>query len=120
LRVGDGHHRLEPAQIAVGAPILGELDAGAGELAWMRSSLPSSRSKRAKASAGGTGEAGDDGAGAEAAQLPGVGLDDGIAHRDLAVAGDDDLAALAQADDRRAVPDRADALAVSWDMDTCG
>ena len=31
--VGDRHHRFEPAQIAVGAPVLGELDAGAGQLA---------------------------------------------------------------------------------------
>src|ERR1700730_15252225 len=30
--VGDRHHRFEAAAVAVGAPILGQLDAGAGEL----------------------------------------------------------------------------------------
>ena len=30
--VGDDHHRFQPAQIAVGAPILGEFDAGAVKL----------------------------------------------------------------------------------------
>src|SRR6185369_4822589 len=33
--VGHRHHRLEPAKVAVGAPILGELDAGARQLARM-------------------------------------------------------------------------------------
>src|SRR5271170_6368918 len=32
LRVGDRHHRFQPAQIAVGAPILGQFDAGPGQL----------------------------------------------------------------------------------------
>ena len=31
--VGDQQHRLEAAEIAVGAPVLRQLDAGAGELA---------------------------------------------------------------------------------------
>src|SRR5205807_1658207 len=61
---------------------------------------------------GRAGETGDDGAAAEAAQLLGVRLDDGVAHRYLAVAGDDHRAALTQAEDRRAVPNRADLLAV--------
>ena len=30
--VGDGHQRLQPAQVAVGAPVLGEFDAGALKL----------------------------------------------------------------------------------------
>ena len=54
---------------------------------------------------GGAGEPGDDLAVlAEAADLPGVGLHHRVAHRDLAVAGDDGLAALADADDGGAVP----------------
>ena len=36
--------------------------------------------------------------------LRGIRLDDRLTHRDLAVAGDHDLTALAQAEDRRAVP----------------
>ena len=35
LGIGDRHHRLQAAQVAIGAPVLGELDAGAGELAGM-------------------------------------------------------------------------------------
>src|SRR6185437_7260699 len=33
LLVGDDHHGFEPAQVAVGAPVLGELDRGAQKLA---------------------------------------------------------------------------------------
>src|SRR6185437_3388509 len=54
---------------------------------------------------GRAGEAGDDRAVAEPAQLLGIGFDDGLAHRHLAVAGDHHAAALAQAEDGRAVPD---------------
>ena len=35
LGIGDRHHRLEAAQVAVGAPVLGELDRGAHQLAGM-------------------------------------------------------------------------------------
>ena len=33
LRVADQQQRLEAAQVAVGAPVLGQLDGGAGEVA---------------------------------------------------------------------------------------
>ena len=102
--VGDRHHRLEPAQIAVGAPVLGELDAGARELARMLLELGLQPLEQGEGVGGGAGEAGDDLAVAQPAHLAGVGLDDGLAHRDLAVAGDDDLAALAHGEDGRAVP----------------
>ena len=55
---------------------------------------------------GRAGEAGDHVALAEPAHLLGVVLDDGLADRHLAVAGDHDLAALADGQDRRAVPIR--------------
>ena len=50
------------------------------------------------------GEAADDLAVAQAADLLGVALDDGLAHRDLAVARHHDLAALADGQDGRGVP----------------
>ena len=53
---------------------------------------------------GGTGEAGDDGAAADATDFAGVALDDGLAERDLAVAGHGDGAAAAHAQDGGAVP----------------
>ena len=54
----------------------------------------------------GAGEAADDVALAEFADLFGVGFDDGLADRDLAVAADHHLAALADRQNGGAVPDR--------------
>ena len=90
LRVGDDHHGLEPAQIAVGAPVLGELDRGAGELAGILLELGFQPLEQREGVGGGAGEAADHVALAEAAHLLGVGLDDGLADRDLAVAADHD------------------------------
>src|SRR5438046_1554221 len=104
LLVGDRHHRFEPAQIAVGAPILGELDAGAGQLPGILFELAFESLEQGDRVGGGAGKTGDDLAGAEAAHLLGVRLDDGLAHRYLAVAGDDDLAALTPRQHRSAVP----------------
>ncbi len=53
---------------------------------------------------GGAGEAADHVALAEAAHLAGIGLDDGLADRDLTVAADDHAAALADGQDGGAVP----------------
>ena len=53
---------------------------------------------------GGARKAGNDVALAEPPHLLGVGLDDGVAHRDLAVARDDDLPALADGKNGGAVP----------------
>ena len=49
--VGDDQHRLEVAQVLVGAPVLGELDRGALSWPGAASSFFSSRSSRVKASA---------------------------------------------------------------------
>ena len=105
LRVGHRHHRLEPAQIAVGAPVLGQLDAGALELVGIPLQLGFQPLEQGEGVGGGAGEAGQDrAAGADAAHLAGVALDDGLAQRHLAVAGHGDLAVAADAQDRRAVP----------------
>ena len=53
---------------------------------------------------GGAGKAADHVAFAEPAHFLGVGLDDGLADRDLAVAADDDRAALADGQNGGAVP----------------
>jgi hypothetical protein len=54
---------------------------------------------------GGAGEATDDVALGEAAHFLGVGLDDGLADRHLAIAADGDDTALADSENGRAVPD---------------
>jgi len=53
---------------------------------------------------GGAGKARDDVALAEAADLPRIRLHDGGSQRDLAVAGDDDLSALADGEDGCGAP----------------
>ena len=59
LLVGDRHHRLEPAQIAVGAPVLGELDAGAGQLPGILLELGFEPLEQGEGVGGGAGKAGD-------------------------------------------------------------
>src|SRR5262249_53271077 len=94
------------AEIAVGAPVLGELHGGPGQLPRILLELAFEPLEQGKGVGGGAGEAADDVALAKLADLLGVGLDDGLADRDLAVAADHHLAALADRQDRRAVPDR--------------
>ena len=89
--VGDGHHGLEAAQVAVGAPVLGELHAGAGQLARIGLELALEPLEQGQRVGGGAGETGDHVALAEPAHLAGVRLDHGLAQADLAVAGDHDL-----------------------------
>jgi hypothetical protein len=102
--VGDDHHCLQPPQIAVGAPILGEFDRRAGQLAGILIELgfqPLEQRERVGRSAG---EAADYLALAEPAHLLGVGLDDRLPDRDLTVAAHGYQAALAHGQDGRAVP----------------
>ena len=105
LGVGDDHQRLEVAQIFVGAPVLGELDRGAQQLAVILLELAFEPLEQGEGVGGRAGEAADDLAlFADAADLLRVGLHHRIAHRHLAVAGNDGLAALLDAEDRRSVP----------------
>ena len=69
------------------------------------SSLASEPLEQREGVGGGAGEAADHVALAEPAHLLGVGLDDGLADRDLAVAADRDHAALADGQDGGAVPE---------------
>ena len=57
--VGDEHHRLEPAQVAVGAPVLGELDGGAHQLVGILLELGLEPLEQREGIGGGAGEAGD-------------------------------------------------------------
>ncbi len=62
--------------------------------------------QKRKGVGGGPGKAGDDMALAQAAHLARIALDDGLAQRNLAVARDHHLGALADGEDRGAVPVR--------------
>src|SRR5208337_4377392 len=107
LLVSDEHHRFEAAQIAVHAPILGELDAGARELTRVLLELRFEPFEQREGVGGGAGEARDHLALAEPPNLLGVALHDGLAEADLAIASDDGFAALLHHDDRRRAPDVA-------------
>ncbi len=106
LLVGDDHHRLQAPQIAVGAPVLGEFDRGAGQLSRILLELAFQPLEQREGVRGGAGETADHVALAEFSDLFGVGFDDGLADRDLPVASDHHLAALADRQNSGAVPDR--------------
>ena len=102
--VGDDHHRLEPPEIPVGAPVLGKLHGGAHELAGILLELRLEPLQQRKGVGGRAGEAGDHVALGELSDFAGVVLHHGLADADLPVAGHHDLAALAHGDDGRPVP----------------
>ena len=78
LGVGDRHHRLEPAQIAVGAPVLGELDRGPHQLAGMALELGLEPLEQREGIRRAAGEPGQDPAAGEPAHLARAGLEDGV------------------------------------------
>jgi hypothetical protein len=94
LLVGDEHHGLEPAQVPVGAPVLGQLDAGPRELARILLELGFQALEQGEGVGGRAGKAADHRALGEPAHLLGVALDDRLAERDLPVAADHDVACL--------------------------
>jgi hypothetical protein len=102
--VGDDEHRLEPAQVPIGAPVLGQFDAGARELAGILVELGLEPFEQREGVGSGAGEACDHVALGETANLAGIGFDDRLAHADLAVAADDDLTALSHHQDGRRMP----------------
>src|SRR5205814_10002524 len=81
-----------------------EFDAGTGQLPGILLALAFEPLKQGDRVGGRPGKPGDDPAPTEPPDLLGIGFDDRLAHRHLTVAGDNDLAALAQRQDRRAVP----------------
>ena len=118
LAVGHGEHRLEAAQDAVGAPVLGQLDGGARQVALVLLELGLEALEQREGIGRRAGEAGQHLVVVEPAHLARRRLDDDVAERDLAVAAERDDVAAAHADDRRAViavPSRADCGAAAAD-----
>ena len=79
--------------------------AARGELAGILLELGFQPLEQSESVGGGAGKAADHVAFAEPAHLLGIGFDDGLADRDLAVAADRDQAALADGQDGGAVPE---------------
>src|SRR6185369_2978777 len=100
----DDHQRLEIAQILVGAPVLGEFDRGAHQLATVHLELAFEPLEQGKGIGGRPGEAGDHAAIPDPADLAGVRLHHRVAHGNLPVTGDDGAAVLLHPDDGGAVP----------------
>src|SRR5690606_24841964 len=93
---------LEPAQIAIRAPVLGQFDTGTGKLVGILLEPRLQPFHQGKGVSGGAGETDQYGAVlADAAHLAGIALHDRLAGGYLAIAGNDDLAALAHHDDGR-------------------
>ena len=90
LVVGDGEHRLEPAQDAVGAPVLGQLDGRAHEVALVLLELGLEALEEREGVGGRAGEAGEHLVVMQSAHLARRRLDDDVAERDLAVAAERD------------------------------
>src|SRR5688572_25148018 len=99
------HHEegLQPAQHAVGAPFLGQLDGGALEAAAILLDLGLELREQRHGVGGRAREPGQDLAVVEAADLARGVLHDRAPERHLAVAGDGGVAALADGEDRGAV-----------------
>ena len=103
LAVGHDQEGLQAAQHAVGAPLLGQLDRRALEVAAVLLDLGLELREEGHGVGGGAGEAGQDLAVVQAADLLGPVLHHRAAQRDLAVAGEGAAAAVADGEDGRAV-----------------
>ena len=97
--VGDEQQSLEVAQHLVGAPVLGQLDGGAVQVAGVLLELGFEAGEEPEGVGGGTREAGENLVLIEAADLFGGVLEHVIAEGDLAIGGHDDLAVAADAND---------------------
>src|SRR6185312_1178749 len=101
-RVADEQQRLEPPQIAVGAPVLRKLDGGTSEVAvFLELALEALEEREGIRRP--AGKAGDHLVVVELAHLARVALHHGVAERDLAVAGQRHGAVAPHAQDGRAV-----------------
>ena len=102
-RVGHEHHGLEPAQRAVRAPVPRQFDRGALEVAAMLFELALESPEQRKAVGRRTGKSGQHTVVVQPPDLPRLMFDDGLAERDLAVAGQNDFALMPNAKHRRGV-----------------
>ena len=103
LRVGHGEHRFETAQHAIGAPVLGELDRRAHQVALVLLELGLEALEQRERIGGGAGEARQHAILIEAADLARGGLDHDVAERHLAVAAERDDAVAADGENGGAV-----------------
>jgi hypothetical protein len=90
--IGHDHHRLEPAQQPIRAPVARELDSRSFEIAAVLFELGFESGKQSEGVRGGTGESGKDALVVEPPDLAGAVFDDGVAERYLAVTGQDGVA----------------------------
>ena len=97
--VGDDEHRFQTAQHAVGAPVFGELDGGAQQLPVLFFQLAFKALKEGEGVGGAAGESSEDAVFVETTDFARVALHDGVAERDLAVAGDGDVATTTDGED---------------------
>jgi len=95
LFVDDGDHGFEPTQRAVGAPFFGKFGGGAGQIGWVVFQFGFEAFHQRKSVGGGTGEANQYAVVHQAADFGGIGFDDGLAERDLAIAAHGDFAVVA-------------------------
>jgi hypothetical protein len=102
--IGHCHHRFEAAEVAVGAPVFGEIDASAFKLVGEAFELGFKAFEQGKSIGRGTGETGEDGTVADAADLARVAFDDGVAEADLAITGHGNRTVCTDAENGRAVP----------------
>src|SRR6185503_19151875 len=93
----------EAAQVTVGAPVLGDLDRCALQVAAVFLELALEALEQRERVSGAAGEAAEDLVVVEPAHLARVALDPDVAHRHLAVAAERDLAASANAKNGGAV-----------------
>ena len=93
--VGDREHGFKAAEGAIGAPFFGQFDGGANQMALMLLKLAFETFEEGEGIGGGPGETGDHFAVVQAAHFLRIAFHDGIAERNLAVAGHDDFAVAA-------------------------
>ena len=91
-RVGDEQHRLEPAQRAIGAPVARQLDGRALEIAAMLFELALEPAEEREAIGRRAGKSREHPVVIQPPDLARLMFDDGLAERDLTVAGQHDLA----------------------------
>src|SRR5687768_13734229 len=110
LAVDDDEQRLEPAEHAVAAPVLRELDGGARQVARVALELLLELLEEGERVGRGSGEAGEQLAAAEGANLVRVRLHDGLADGHLPIAPESDLAVAAHGEDGRGADARKRAV----------
>ena len=97
--VGHRQHRFQPAQDAVGAPVLGQFHGGAQQMALVLFQLGFETLEQGEGVRRAAGESGQNLVVVDAAHLARVGLDHDIAEGDLAVAAEGDLIAAPHRED---------------------